>query len=100
MLIPDFSATKQANTLIQLTTEAEFRSLRENTTDKLICVLMVAEWDQASQQLKTMLKEMPTKFTSVKFCWVDCEQVEGLVDQFKVESVPSLVLVHPHKKQY
>jgi len=48
-----------------------------------------------------MLTEMPSQFSNVKFATVDCDAAADIVDHFDdVESVPSLVLCHPHKMQF
>jgi thioredoxin-like negative regulator of GroEL len=51
--------------------------------------------------LKAMVEEMPANFSQVKFAIVDCDEAQDLVDHFEdVESVPSLVMVHPHKMAF
>jgi hypothetical protein len=47
-----------------------------------------------------MVLEMPASYPSVKLFWIDCDQVADLVDQFEVDQIPALVLVHPHKTKY
>lgn len=36
---------------------------------------------------------------SILFGWVDCDSGEDLVEHFDVESVPSMVVMMPHKQQ-
>jgi len=60
-------------------------------------ILLSADWDEQSKHVKSMISEMPATFPALKFCWVDCDKSEDLVDHFSVDSVPSLILVHPHK---
>ena len=43
---------------------------------------------------------MAKNVKAISFCWVDCEQAEELQDAFSVETVPSLVLLHPHKTDH
>jgi len=45
-----------------------------------------------------MVSEMPPNFTQIRFAIVDADQVPNLVDKFKIDAVPSLVLMHPHKQ--
>ena len=84
----------------QLASQEDLKTLRVETPNKLICLLMTAEWDQPSQLLKGMMQEMAKNVSSIAFCWVDCEQAEDLQDAFSIESVPSLVLLHPNKKEH
>ena len=37
---------------------------------------------------------------TILFNWVDCDQGEDIVEHFDVETVPSLVIVLPHKQNY
>ena len=46
-----------------------------------------------------MLKEMPQAMSSLIFCFVDCDKGEDLVNDFDVESVPTLAVIYPHKQQ-
>lgn len=98
MLIPEFSTTKVAPTLTTISSDEEFDKLRQQTTDKLFLTLIHAEWDSASQHLRQMVSEMPPNFTQIRFAIVDADQVPNLVDKFKIDAVPSLVLMHPHKQ--
>jgi hypothetical protein len=44
---------------------------------------------------------MPSNFSQVKFAVADCDAAADLVDHFEdVDSVPSLVMVHPHKMAF
>lgn len=61
-------------------------------------VLVKAEWDDASKLLEQMVTEMPSNFSQVKFCVVDADQVPDLVDHFQIDSVPAIVMMHPHKQ--
>ena len=46
MIIPDTS--KSANTLHALADVEQFKKIRSDTTDKLLAVLLYAEWDESS----------------------------------------------------
>ena len=99
MIIPENS--KAPNTLKELSTKEDFLKLRNDTTDKLLVVLLYASWDDSSMQLKKMVDQMPSVFASVKFGVVDCDAAPDLVDHFEdVDSVPSLVMCHPHKMAF
>lgn len=95
MIIPEF--TSKPADIQKLASEAEFKTVRAATTDKALAILMTAEWDAASQQLKAMLAQMPAAYPKVKFLWVDCDECPDLLEMFDVEVVPTLVLAHPHK---
>jgi thioredoxin-like negative regulator of GroEL len=45
-----------------------------------------------------MIKEMPSNFGQIKFAAADADQVPTLVDHFKIDAVPSVILLHPHKQ--
>ena len=99
MIIPESS--NKANELYELIDVPAFQKLRNDTTDKLIAILFYAEWDASSMQLKEMVSEMPKAYSQVKFATVDCDAASDLVDHFsQVDSVPSLLLAHPHKTQF
>ena len=100
MLIPDYSASKKQTEgqVLHLETLTQYQKLRAETTDKVICILFVADWDESSGVLREMLKEMPQAMSSVIFCQVNCDQGEDLVNDFDIESVPTLAAVYPHKQ--
>lgn len=79
----------------------QYKKLRAATTDKVILVLFSAAWDDASKVLQEMLEERVRQNfapTTLIFNWVDCDIADDLVEHFDVESVPSLVVVLPHKQ--
>ena len=105
MLIPDYKkggdvAAPEFTNFVELD---QYKKVRTATTDKVICVLFAApEWDDASRVLKDMLTERVRQgfgAETILFSWVDCDSAEDLVEHFDVESVPSLVVVMPHKQQ-
>ena len=63
MLIPEYTSNNTAPVLSLISNQEEFDKLRQATTDKLLLVLFVAEWDESSKLLQQMIKEMPTNFT-------------------------------------
>ena len=75
MLIPDYSTAKKpaAATFTQLSELPKYQELRTQTTDKIVCILFVADWDESSGILKNMMSEMPQAMSSIIFCWVDCD---------------------------
>ena len=105
MLIPEYkSATAAASPnadFTHLTELDQYKKLRAATTDKVIAILFAADWDDSSRVLKEMMAERVNQnfaAGTVLFNWVDCDQGEDLVEHFDVESVPSLVIVMPHKQ--
>ena len=57
-------------------------------------VLFWASWDETSEQLKGMMEEMPKNYGSLAFAYVDCDESE-LVDTLDVETIQTLVCLHP-----
>ena len=103
MLIPEYkaaSATAATAEFTQFTELDQYKKLRAATTDKVIAVLFTADWDESSGILKQMVTERVNQnfaAGTILFNWVDCDSGEDLVEHFDVESVPSLVIVLPHK---
>lgn len=99
MLIPEFNPKNGGGhlSLITLSTLEEFQNLRKQTTDKLIIILFTAEWDESSTLLGQMVAQMPGNFDYIKFATVDADQATPLVEHFKIDAVPAVVLLHPHK---
>ena len=60
MLIPEYTTKTGATPqLTPLTSMEEYEKLRQSTTDKLLLILVTAEWDDSSKLLLEMIKEMP-----------------------------------------
>ena len=83
-----------ASAFIQLTDEASLNELKKKCTDKPILVLFWASWDESSEQLKGMMEEMPKAYSSLSLAYVDCDESD-LVDTLEVDTVQTLVVVHP-----
>ena len=63
MLIPEYTTKTSATPqLTSLTSMEEYEKLRQSTTDKLLLILVTAEWDDSSKLLLEMIKEMPPNF--------------------------------------
>ena len=63
MLIPEYTTKTSATPqLTSLTSLEEYEKLRQSTTDKLLLILVTAEWDDSSKLLLEMIKEMPPNF--------------------------------------
>jgi Grx4 family monothiol glutaredoxin len=60
-------------------------------------IAFLADWDDSSKVTKSMIEEYPTTYNSIIFRWVDCDTSDDIVDEFNIESVPSLAIVMPHK---
>ena len=58
MLIPE-TMTK-SNTLYEFQSMEDYNKLRGATTDKLLMILVKAEWDDSSKLLEQMVNEMPS----------------------------------------
>lgn len=78
----------------QLTDEASLNDLKKKCTDKPIFILFWASWDESSEQLKGMMEEMPKAYNSLSLAYVDCDESD-LVDTLDVDTVQTLVIVHP-----
>ena len=106
MLIPEYKSASAAATtaeFTQLTELDQYKKLRAATTDKVIAVLFTASWDDSSNILQQMVTErVRQNFAAgtIIFNWVDCDTGDDLVEHFDVESVPSLVIVLPHKQTH
>jgi thioredoxin-like negative regulator of GroEL len=97
MLIPEYAP--KSNALKTIGALDEFEKLRASVTDRLLLMLVVAEWDSASMLLSQMLAEMPKAYSSIQFAVVDADKAPELTEQFKIDAVPAVVLLHPHKQQ-
>lgn len=63
MLIPEYTTKTSATPqLTLLSSMEEYDKLRQSTTDKLLLILVTAEWDDSSNLLLEMIKEMPPNF--------------------------------------
>ena len=63
MLIPEYTTKTSATPqLTLLSSMEEYEKLRQSTTDKLLLILVTAEWDDSSKLLLEMIKEMPPNF--------------------------------------
>lgn len=102
MLIPEYKKEASTAQLVNLTELDQYKKIRAATTDKVICVLFVADWDDSSKVLKEMVEARVAQNISANtmlFNWVDCDAGEDLVEHFDIESVPSLAIVLPHKQE-
>ena len=103
MLIPEYKSATSAPSnqeFTQLTELDQYKQLRAATTDKVIAVLFTASWDDSSRILQQMVVERVRQnfgAGTIIFNWVDCDQGEDIIEHFDVETVPSLVIVLPHK---
>lgn len=78
----------------KLETEDDLKSLKKVATDKAIVILFWAEWDESSNNLKSMMEEMPNVYQSLLFAYVNCDESD-LVDTLDVDTVQTLVCIHP-----
>lgn len=46
-----------------------------------------------------MFQAMPESKPNCKFYSLDADEAPALVDHFQIDSVPALIIVHPHKNQ-
>ena len=56
---------------------------------------MWASWDSHSQNLLSMLQEMPSIYKNVQVAYVDCDEAEDLIDSLDVDTVQTVVVLHP-----
>ena len=49
-------------------------------------ILFWAEWDESSNNLKSMMEEMPNVYQSLLFAYVNCDESD-LVDTLDVDTV-------------
>ena len=88
-------ATTPSDTSLKLcNTEAELNDLKKQCPDRALALLFWASWDQSSDTLKGMMEEMPKVYKSIRLAYVDCDESD-LVDVLDVDTVQSLVVLHP-----
>lgn len=58
-------------------------------------LLCWADWDAASMALLTMLEEVPKVYENVVPCYIDCDEAEEILEKLDVETVQTLVVMHP-----
>ena len=58
-----------------------------SSIDKPLVILCWAQWDQISENLKSMFEEMPKVYKNITFCYIDCDESEDIVDFLKVDTV-------------
>lgn len=63
-------------------------------------MLVFADWDDTSKHLLQMFQLMPQYHLNCKFNSINADEATDLVDKFEVDSVPALIVVHPHKNQH
>ena len=59
-----------------------------------------AEWHETCQQVKELLEETAKLQPKVKYAWIDADQatMAPVLEQFGVQSVPSLGIFHPGRE--
>lgn len=81
--------------LPKLATNEDLEKMKAKCLDKPIIVLLWASWDEHSQNLLKMMEEMPKVYQNVQVAYVDCDEAEDLVDALDVETVQTIVILHP-----
>ena len=78
-------------------TMKELESLKQKCLDCPIILLTWASWDTHSQNLLSMMQEMPAIYANVQVAYVDCDEEEagGLVEGMGVDSVQTIIIMHP-----
>ena len=89
------SAAAASRPLQLVATPKELDKLKAQCLDCPIILLMWASWDSHSQNLLSMLQEMPSVYKNVQVAYVDCDEAEDLVDELNVDTVQTVVVLHP-----
>ena len=79
----------------KLGTNEDLEKMKAQCLDKPIIVLLWASWDEHSENLLKMMEEMPKVYKSVQVAYVDCDEADDLVDTLDVETVQTIVILHP-----
>ena len=82
------------NALKLVNTEEDLKALKKECTDKAIFILFWASWDESSETLKSMMEEMPSVYQNLRLAYVNCDESD-LVDVLEVETVQTIVVIHP-----
>lgn len=63
-----------------------------NLRDKYVAVKFGAEWCGPCKVIKPHLEKMTTEYSQVKFYSLDVDEVPEMAQQFKIKSLPTLLL--------
>lgn len=58
-------------------------------------ILCWASWDKISENLKSMMEEMPKIYKNITFLYIDCDEAEDIIDYLNVDTVQTIVVMHP-----
>lgn len=58
-------------------------------------ILCWASWDNISENLKSMMEEMPKIYKNITFLYIDCDEAEDIIDYLNVDTVQTIVVMHP-----
>ena len=72
--------------------------MRLKSTDKLIALLFWASWYPECEEIRVLFEEMARGHSHIRFAWVDVDKTKEVVKEFKVNSVPNIVLLHVIKQ--
>jgi thioredoxin-like negative regulator of GroEL len=50
-------------------------------------ILCWASWDNISENLKSMMEEMPKIYKNITFLYIDCDEAEDIIDYLNVDTV-------------
>ncbi|KAK7307150.1 hypothetical protein VNO77_39964 [Canavalia gladiata] len=70
---------------------AHFKALKE--TDKLMVVNFTATWCGPCKLMDPVIQEFAAKYTDVEFIKVDVEELMEVSQAFKVQALPTFILV-------
>lgn len=70
-----------------------------NTDDKLIAVKFWASWCGPCKQMNPSIDKMEKEFPNVKFVSIEIEQVPSIAQKFRIQSLPTLLLLKNGKEE-
>lgn len=70
--------------------------LHGKCTDRALLLLCWASWDQPSDALKSQLEEVPKVYKNVRVAYIDCDEADAIIDELDVDTVQTLVIIHPN----
>lgn len=93
------STSTDTGDMTELTSKDEFDKLRKSIKDKGIVVLCCANWYEPCKVLKdNIMQEMVKIYKHLVFTWIDCDKFVELVEKYEVDTVPTVLVFHPHKQ--
>ena len=89
------STATLAATIVKVGSASEFDVLAEKYTS--VVVMFTAKWCEKCDQMYADFVQLADRHRLLRFALVDIDQVPSIADEFNVESVPAVLLMHDGK---